>query len=161
MPKQCQYDGCKNNVFSHNFCRNHQMYRTDEKWLKSLQKQPKTQSKIKPVSEKQSKKLQDYEKSKREKKSELKAENKWFCIFCGIGFKDDDSIDCHHLFGRDGDLLVDKRYLSFAHTNCHIFKYHGSSYTVLSNQIWYSGFLERIKEIDIKLYEKELNKANK
>jgi len=160
MPKQCQYEGCKNNVFSHNFCRNHQMYRTDEKWLKSLQKQPKTQSKIKPVSEKRSKQLAIYENEKKEKIEQLKRDGKWFCFFCGKPFKENEKADCHHTKDRENDDLFDMVYTVFAHRNCHT-AYHNLDYAHFSSFGWYLSFLERTKEIDIKLYEKEINKANK
>ena len=160
MPKQCKHPGCQRDVFSNNFCLAHQRYRTDEKWLKSLQKQGKNKS-IKKVSDKQSKKLQEYEQAKREKREELIAENKWFCFFCGVAFKDDDSIDCHHLNKRTGIYISDKRYLCFAHTNCHVNIYHSGSYALLSSQIWYNSFLARLKEVSEPLYYKELKKGEK
>lgn len=160
MPKLCIKCG-KYPVFSHNYCKGCQMYRTDEKWLKSLQKQPKTQSKIKPVSEKQSKKLQDYEKGKREKEKQLRASGEWNCIFCGKPFGDSPCDGWHHLLGRDGDLVSDMRYIFPAHTRCHLFIYHYGTYELLSSQRWYPEFLDRIKAISPELYEKELNKENK
>ena len=164
MPKICNADGCSRFVFSNNFCQVHQYLRTDKKWLKSLLKEHKkgnTKPKIKPVSEKQSKKLREYEKGKKEKEKQLKENNEWCCIFCGEPFKEDDHPDWHHLFGRDGDLVSDMRFIFPSHTYCHITIYHWGSYSLLSSQRWYSGFLERLKKIDVKLYNKELRKKDK
>lgn len=38
MAKQCGADGCNNPVFSNGFCGWHQSMRTDNKWIKSLEK---------------------------------------------------------------------------------------------------------------------------
>lgn len=162
MPKQCIEPNCDNNQFAGGYCLFHQYKRKlatkkrrEYKYTKAKQKA------IKTVSDKRKIQLKLYEQAKQEKKDELKADNKWYCIFCGVGFKDNDNPDCHHLFGRDGDLLIDKRYLSFAHSDCHIVKYHGGNYATLSSQRWYKSFMERLKEIDIELYNKELKKGTK
>lgn len=161
MSKKCQYEGCDRDVFSHNFCQWHQSARTDKKWLKSLLKQRKTTNKIKPVSSKQRSKLIKYDKAKKEKEIRLKENNQWFCIFCGEYFNGDDKPDWHHTAGRDGDLVFDDKYIFPAHTYCHIIIYHWGSYDLLSSQKWYNDFLQRLKEIDIKLYNKELKKKDK
>lgn len=36
--KKCSEENCPNNVFSHGYCKNHQLRRTDEKWLKQFAK---------------------------------------------------------------------------------------------------------------------------
>lgn len=38
MAKTCASEGCGNPIFSHLYCLYHQKYRTDPKWLKSLEK---------------------------------------------------------------------------------------------------------------------------
>lgn len=38
MAKICKCEGCSNPVFSHNYCRFHQALRTDEKWLRTMEK---------------------------------------------------------------------------------------------------------------------------
>lgn len=164
MPKQCKAEGCNMDVFSHDYCKWHQSMRNDKKWLKSLEKQRKNtskQPKIKQVSDKQSRKLRKYEWGKKEKEKYLKEANQWRCIFCDEPFSDDDSPDWHHILGRDGDLVSDMRYIYPAHTHCHIVIYHWGDYALLSSQRWYQGFLERLKDIDIKLYNKELRKKDK
>lgn len=162
MAKKCQAEGCSQAVFSNNYCRMHQYLRKDKKWLKTLLKQHKKgNTKIKHVSDKQSKKLQKYEQGKREKEKQLKQDNQWRCIFCGEPFDDSTNPDWHHLMGRDGDLVFDMRYIFPAHTHCHIVIYHWGSYELLSSQRWYDGFLDRLKVIDEKLYNKEIRKRDK
>lgn len=51
MAKPCDVDGCENPRFSNKKCRFHQHLRTDEKWIKSQEKQkskPKSSVKKKP-----------------------------------------------------------------------------------------------------------------
>jgi len=66
----------------------------------------------------------------------------------------------HHLKGRDGDLLTDKKWivpcLFIPHSH-----YHSLSVDKLSQLSWYAGFLKRLKEKDEKLYQKELDKKSK
>jgi hypothetical protein len=146
MPKICQHLECNNDVFSHSFCKWHQSMRTDKKWLKSILKQHKkgnTKPKIKPISEKQSRKLKIYEQGKRDKEKQLKEDNQWRCIFCDEPFSDDTNPDYP------------------GHTHCHIVIYHWGSYELLSSQRWYKGFLERIKMISEKLYNKEIRRKEK
>jgi len=160
MPKQCQEPNCNNDVFSHDYCKWHQTSRTDERWLKQSKKKQK-QCFIKPIADKQRQKLKIYEHGKRDKEKQLKASSQWNCIFCGDSFHDDDRPDWHHLLGRDGDLVSDMRYIFPAHTHCHIVIYHWGSYELLSSQRWYGKFLERLKMIDVKLYNKELRRKDK
>ena len=168
MPKICKVDGCDNPVWSTKagYCKFH-MYKAristkkKREYKYTREKQKSLKKAIKPISDKQAKKLQLYEQGKREKEKQLKEQNQWCCIFCGQSFKEDDSIDWHHMFGRNGDLVYDMRFVFPSHTYCHISIYHGSSYDVLSSQRWYSEFLERCKEIDIKIYQKELRKRDK
>jgi len=160
MAKICQAPDCDRAIFSNHFCQIHQYLRKDKKWLKTLLKRRK-QGNIKPVSEKQSQKLVKYEKAKKNKEQELKKSGEWCCIFCGESFSDNDHPDWHHLAGRDGDLVFDDKYFWPAHTNCHIIIYHWGTYALLSSQAWYNSFLDRIKSIDIKLYNKELRRKER
>jgi hypothetical protein len=164
MAKLCINCG-KYPVFSHDRCKYCQSSRTDKKWLQKVLKQYKkgnVKPKIKQVSDKQSKKLQKYEQAKKEKEQELKQIGEWRCIFCGVPFGEDERpAGFHHLKGRDSDLVFDKKYIYPVHNYCHIIIYHWGSYALLSSQRWYKGFLERIKEIDIRIYNKEIRKGEK
>ena len=162
MPKQCQALGCTRDVFSHNYCKMHQSMRKDEKYLKSLLKQYKRgNAKIKPKSDKRMNQDIEYRRIKKEREAEMKAKGEWRCIFCGTGFYDTEIPDWHHLKGRDGDLMVDPEYLYPAHTCCHIRDFHQATVKHMKSMFWYEGFLERIKNIDINLYNKEMRKEDK
>lgn len=154
--KQCKAEGCNSSVFSHSYCIGHQSYRKDESYLKSLLKKLKT-GKIKPKSSKRIKQDVEYKEVGLELEEELKAKGGWVCIFCGIPFSDYESYEKHHLFGRDGELMTDKKFIRPSHSNCH-FTYHQSTLAKLKSMFWYEGFLERIKIIDINLYNKEKRK---
>jgi hypothetical protein len=162
MPKKCQSDGCKNDVFSHNYCKRHQYLRKDKDWLKTvLNQQKKVHNKpIRPISNKRRKQLIEYEQAKQEKITELKAENKWFCFICGMPFGEEEVVDCHHTNNRQEDSVFDKKYLVFVHRHCHT-AYHNDTYSRLSANRWYNSFVERLKEIDPELYNKELKKKDK
>lgn len=162
MPRICQEPNCNRAVFSHSFCQWHQSSRTDKKWLKSLLKQHKKgNTRIKPKSNKRMQEDIVYKKIKSVKEHQLKNDGQWRCIFCNIPFNEYEYPDWHHLAGRDGDLIVDPKYLWPAHTNCHIRDYHQATVEHMKRMFWYDGFLERIKNIDIDLYKKEMRKARK
>lgn len=87
--------------------------------------------------------------------SEMNKKEKKVCIFCGkpMGRAEDH----HHLIGRDGDLLTNKKYIKHAHRKCHA-QYHNNS---VWDIVWFLGFVKRVRKIDTKLADKELNKYNK
>lgn len=121
MPKICQSTECTYNVFSHNYCKQHQNSRTDDKWLKSSKgkitpkvkesglKPPKSK-RIKPISDKQLVMLAEYRLVR----------DKYFkdnpiCEFKGCYSTE---LTLHHRAGKIGDLLTDSRYfcsLCFEH----------------------------------------------
>ncbi len=103
---------------------------------------------IRPRSEKRMEQEKEYAK--------IKPENKE-CIFCGIRFNKWEDKEKHHLKGRDGDLLTDRKYIYYVHMWCHS-AYHNKPVKRIS---WFSGFLLRLREVDRRLYEKELNKYDK
>lgn len=161
MPKLCVHCG-KYPVFSNGHCKMCQKYRKDKKWLQGLLKQyKKGNAKIKPRSEKRMIQEKEYRQVKKEREAELKANGNWRCIFCNVGFMDIEIPDWHHLDGRIEDKLTDGKYLYPAHTCCHITNYHQATVKHMKSMFWYSGFLERIKNIDINLYNKEMRKEDK
>ena len=162
MPKQCQAENCDRNVFSHNYCQVHQYMRTDKKWLKNVLKQHKKgNTRIKHKSDKRTKEDIVYKKIKSDREYRLKRDGQWRCIFCNIPFVDSYTPDWHHLKGRDGDLMINPKYLYPAHTCCHIRDYHQATVDHMKSMFWYEAFLERIKEIDIDLWKKEKRKERK
>lgn len=162
MAKTCQHEGCNNPVFSNGYCSWHQSDRTDKKYLKSLlKKYQKGNAKIKPKSEKRTQEDIIYKQVKKLKEVQLKKKGEWRCIFCNMPFSDYETPGWHHLSGRDGDLITDPKYLFPAHSNCHLRDYHQATVQHMKSMFWYEGFLERIENIDIDLYNKEMRKASK
>lgn len=102
MPKQCNTDGCSNNVFGGGFCKWHQGHRTDKK--------PK---RINPVSEKLAANLKVY-KTVRE---EFLARHP-ICQ-AKISGCTKEAVQIHHKKGRIGELLTDNRYFLAVCHNCH------------------------------------------
>lgn len=171
MPKQCKAEGCRNNVFSHGYCRKHQHLRKDDKYKKQLEAHrdtfnkgkgftPNTKKKgqnIKPVSKKRQKKVNIYRKTKPEFIEYKKDNNEYRCVFCGQAFDKEETPDLHHLIGRDEDLLIEMEYWELAHRECHT-QYHDWS---VSNIEWFKDFLFRIKERYPWLYVMEKQKQEK
>jgi 5-methylcytosine-specific restriction endonuclease McrA len=161
MPKQCIEPDCTNNQFGGGYCKFHQYKR--KLATKKHREYKYTQAKqkaIKTVSDKRKTQLKLYEQAKQEKITELKAQNSFVCFFCGVPFGEQEQMDCHHLHGRKEDSVFDKKYLVFVHRHCHT-AYHNDTYSRLSANRWYNSFVERLKEIDPELYNKELKKKDK
>jgi hypothetical protein len=98
-------------------------------------------------------KRQEQEKEYAKVRDEVKRAQK-VCFFCDKEVKDE---DCHHLKGRDGELISDKEWLVHVHRKCHDM-YHGVS---IHKWPWLTGFLSRLKQKSNALYQKELNKLDK
>ncbi|ANS04890.1 hypothetical protein [uncultured Mediterranean phage] len=114
--------------------------------------------KMKQESKKQQAKKRAYKKAKAEVEKELKAQNKWVCIFTGrpipdyITWKD---IRWHHVLGRDGDLMTDKKFIRpYLDENAHTgdYGFHSKGVSELKSQYWWEGFMSRVKEIDYDLW---------
>lgn len=117
------------------------------------------------ISKKQQAKLRAYKKAKIERAEELKEEGKWVCIFTGQPIPDyltGDKVRCHHLKGRDGDLITDKKFLTFyIDENYHTGNegYHNTPVydknfpeKSLCNKWWWSGFMSRVRDIDVNVW---------
>jgi len=81
------------------------------------------------------------------------------CFFCGKDIRG--KCDHHHLRGRDGSLLTDRKYIVRAHNTCHVELYHQSSIWMLMQQEWWLGFMGRLKERDEKTWWGEIRKVEK
>lgn len=160
MPKLCQTCG-KYPVFSKGLCKYCYLKANSLKQIKKVYKYTQAKQKaIKTVSDKRKTQLKLYEQAKQEKIREIKSDNKWFCFICGVSFGEEEVVDCHHTNNRQEDSVFDKKYLVFVHRACHT-AYHNDTYSRLSANRWYNLFMERLKEIDPELYNKELKKKNK
>ena len=91
---------------------------------------------------------------------EAKVEGKYICFFCNKEFDKDYVPDIHHLNERENEQLKNKKYLCLAHRSCHTL-YHSLSVDKIEKYDWYNGFLDRLKEVDEKLYDKEIYKKEK
>jgi len=143
--KYCKKPDCNNPVFGGGYCKFHQYMRGTNK--------------IRPKSKKRIKEDIVYKNVKTEKQAELEAEGKYVCVFCGEPFTC--KPDWHHVLGRDGNLMVDKKHLFPAHYTCHILKYHGSPISKLKKEPWWNRYLQWCKEFDYELYQKELRKLDR
>src|SRR6056297_1921557 len=77
------------------------------------------------------------------------------CFFCGgkMGKPEDH----HHLMGRDGALLYDRKYIVHAHRECHKM-YHDVSASKIP---WFLEYVNRVSDIDTDLAEREMMKLSK
>lgn len=101
--KKCLSDNCKNNVFSHKYCKNHQSQRKDEKFLSKGNNKKVTRVPIKKVSRKRLSQLAEY--SKLRKAFLDLPENKMCKVFPNLK-----SDQVHHAWGRENERLNDVRY---------------------------------------------------
>jgi ribosomal protein L37E len=107
---------------------------------------------LKQRSDKRAEQEKEYNKVKRQIMKEQRA-----CFFCGKEIKEEQLSDTHHLKGRDGDLLTDKKYLVHVHRKCHDL-YHFKS---IHKWPWKDAFLSRLKKLNESLYNKEIAKLDK
>lgn len=115
---------------------------------------------MRKVSTKRAVELRAYKRAKIKRAEELKSEGRWVCIFTGQPIPDyltGDQVPVHHLCGRDGETLTDKKFFGFYMDE----KYHTGdegihNHTVseLSRFWWWNGFMERLKSIDSDLWYK-------
>lgn len=89
--------------------------------------------------------------------AEAKVLKRWKCWFCGNDFRPEHRPDHHHVNGRDGDLLTQKKDIKIVHRRCHQ-QYHDCSVLAIK---WHGSWLERIKKDYPDLYEREKEKYNK
>ena len=97
----------------------------------------------------------EYDKVWREIDAEAEETKQMGCFFCGENV--DNPCAHHHLRGRIGRLLTDKRYIVRAHWNHHQ-EYHDLP---VSKQKWREIFMENLRGKDPQTYYKEREKENK
>lgn len=127
--KICNVDDCNNFVFGKGYCKNHQYLRTDIK---------KTINKVSP------KRILENEKYFTVTKK-LKDEST-SCWICDREFMDYDIKDCHHVKGRDGELLTNKKYLVIVHRDCHN-DIHNLSKSKLIVKQWFKSYIYKLNKI--------------
>ena len=104
---------------------------------------------------KRSKEEEEYARACDEIDAEAEETKQMGCFFCG----EDVANPCahHHLRGRTGRLLTDKRYIVRAHWDHHQ-EYHDLP---VRKQKWREVFMENLREKDPQTYYKEREKENK
>ena len=132
MLKKCSVKNCNFNVFGKGFCKNHQYFRNDI--VKSIPKKSKKRAK------------QETKYSK-----DLKKERDLYCIFCGR--LNNETIERHHLTGREDNLLNNPKYYKDIHHKCHD-EYHTLPYSKFMTLWYYPQFMRRLREIDEYIYNK-------
>lgn len=95
-----------------------------------------------------------YLQARKELKQEWLGKGWTTCLFSGEPLSG--KWECHHLLRRDGELLYDKKYLSFVRR-----KYHNMwddmPIKKLMEQEWWGGFQARLKERCPDAYEHVMN----
>jgi len=86
---------------------------------------------------------------------EIAKHGKIYCFFCNGEVWG--GISHHHLRGRDGALLTDKRWIVCCHNEHHL-EYHDLP---IKKQKWREVFMENLREKDPQTYFKEREKENK
>jgi len=87
------------------------------------------------------------------------AMKEYVCFFCGGEIHG--RCDHHHLRGRSGKLMTDKRYIVLGHNDCHTEHYHRYTVSQLLESGWYGSFCARLRMKDEITFEKEMRKLQK
>ena len=138
-------------------CKGHQFLRTDKAKEK---RKPVREAKAVYRSLKRMREEAEYQKVCDEIDKELQEVGEFRCFFTNKPLPVDRKPAHHHLRGRVGKLLTDKRWIVPCKSSPHL-NYHDLSVEKLSKKSWYPGFLKRLREVDEGLYQKELNKKDK
>jgi hypothetical protein len=129
------------------------------KWAQGTSEQRKSSQQpkkaIKPRSDKRRLEEQEYKRICDEIDAEAMETKQMRCYFCS---KDVEDAEHHHLKGRDGDLLTDRRYIKRVHSQCH-FDYHN---TPVKKIKWFAGYLATLQWAgEAMLYNREREKYRK
>jgi hypothetical protein len=121
---------------------------------------------MKKISEKRKVEIRAYNRAKQEKEKELKEAGKWVCVFSGLPIPDHvtwKDVSFHHLKGRDGELICDKRFIFPCIDKYHTGDegYHNKPISFLKNLWWWGGYMNRLKDIDVDLHYREMLKIEK
>jgi hypothetical protein len=143
--KTCKKSDCTNPQFGGGYCKFHQYLRE------------KTKKRIPSRTKKRFNEEKEYHTEALKFFSEKGVKQENFCIFCGKKVKFFAGL--HHWKGRKGVLLMDKRWWSVVHNECHMF-YHNSSVANMTKR-WGLSFWNRLESFDKDLADKIQNRAKK
>ena len=129
------------------------------KWAPSTFKQRKSKNRAqKPIKRRSDKrKLEEmkYRVVCLEIDTEARESKRMGCYFCG---RDVEDAEHHHLKGRDGDLLTEKKYIKRVHHKCH-HEYHSLPVEKIS---WHPHFMDTLlNDGEDMLWSIEREKYNK
>lgn len=112
---------------------------------------------MRKVGKKRAAELRHYDRTKAELEQELKLCDEWCCVFSSSPIPDHytwKEVSWHHLKGRDGDLLVDKKFLrpcaNLFHTGDE--GYHNKPISYLKNLWWWHVYMSNLRAIDEDLW---------
>jgi len=152
--KQCVEPGCTNNQFGGGFCKYHQFRRRMQDGDSHTRKAP-----IKKRTPKRAKDERYYAEQARGFFEDAVNSGANLCFFCGERVNRFQGL--HHLKGRTNDYLIDKEWWTVVHNDCHVNKYHMTSYEQRIEQPWWDSFLLRLKSVSEELWRKEIKKEEK
>lgn len=116
--------------------------------------------KIKPVSSRRIKDNEKYKKVKAKKKEDMIEGGYYRCYFSNKPLDVNIDFPWHHVFGKRGKLLYEYTNIFPCIHEYHM-QYHNMSADKLMKTDWYKKFLLRLKKINHKAYNKELNRLLK
>lgn len=104
--KTCLCEGCQTPVWSHKYCRHHQGMRTDDKWLRAVEKSREKKKSKTPIPRRTEKRAaQEAQYSKDRKEFLARPENMQCRVFPWML-----ATEIHHIRGRNGEMLLDQKW---------------------------------------------------
>ena len=159
MPKICQADKCKSNCFGGGYCKYHQYLRRMKGGDQYQHKLPhKLPNKLPRRTKHRADDERYYAVQAKEFFEDAVNNGTNHCVFCGEKVTKFEGL--HHWRGRTNDYLLDNKYWSVVHNDCHLF-YHRATVEQMKQQTWYDAFMVRLKAKDIESYNKQINRSQK
>lgn len=156
--KVCLVENCPLPQFGGGYCKRHQWHR-ERSGSPSKPRSPLRRTKPPLISNKRLVDNKSYREVCDEIDREAIANKEYCCFFCGGEIQGRASH--HHLRGRAGKLMTDKRYIIISHNDCHVDQYHRLTIDQLLETGWYGSFLVRLRKKDEITFEKEMRKLEK
>jgi len=102
-----------------------------------------------------------YEAVKKQKRLDMIEGGYYKCFFTNRYIREEDEanglITWHHVLGRTGALLWDYRNIFPAYLEYHD-RYHHERVATLMKERWYKDFVNRLRQLNHKAYNKEMNR---
>ena len=157
--KHCSAFNCTLPIWSNGYCKFH-LYLSPKAKKQPVEPQsPLRHTKPSPISSKRIIDNKSYRQVCDEIDREAIANKEYVCFFCGEFMAG--KCSHHHLRGRAGKLMTDKRYIIISHNHCHVDQYHRYTVVQLLETGWYGSFLVRLRMKDEVSFEKEMRKLIK